>query len=346
MKIRNLFFLATAVGFSLSAVAQPSLNEGNFAPTIGGNVNYYMVSNYTGDEGPAGASQNWDFSNVTNDTIFQVGYISCAASPDCSGNPGTTLVMTESNGAYIYYIVDNNKMSIKGLEIQAQGQNVAFHYSDPEDYMQFPFTFNDSYSDNFKCTASITGVNILRSGISTVSADAYGTLKTPIGTYQNAIRIYTHQVYSDTMSIGGNNQIMNYDTKIYSWYQPDIHEILMSISSISINGAAPSVTLQYSDATSTTSIQNLTKGNANFEVYPNPATDYATIKLTQGNNAIQNIDVVNILGQRVATYLGNSLSQNQNGVYSIDLKAIPSGIYWLQVQIKQGQFSQKLQVIK
>src|SRR5690606_15577654 len=110
------------------------------------------------------------------------------------------VVMKENTGAYIYYIVENNKMSIKGIESLAQGQNVSFFYADPEEVMHFPFTYNDTYSDNTLCTSSLgSGVELVRSGTTTVTADAYGTLKTPLGTYPNTLRILTNQVYEDVI---------------------------------------------------------------------------------------------------------------------------------------------------
>ena len=347
MKSKNLFFLATALSVSASAIAQPTLNKSNFAPVIGDSTQYYMISGYSGNEGPSGANQNWDFSNVGNGAERNFNYISCAASPDCANNPGTTVVMKGSDGSYIYYIVDNNKMAIKGIGNEAQGQSAIFHYSDPEDVMHFPFTFNNTYSDNTACSASLSsGVEISRSGTTTVTADAYGTLKTPKGTFQNTLRIYMHQVYEDIMTVSGSSQVLNYDTKIYSWYQPGIHDILLTISTVSVNGGAPLMTLQYSNAPQTTSISDLENSKKNLEIFPNPATQYTNIKLTKPNDAIQNIKVVNVLGQEVAEYSAKTLKQKSNGVYSMDLNAVSSGIYWLQVQTKQGNFSQKLQVIK
>lgn len=187
---------------------------------------------------------------------------------------------------------------------------------------------------------------LTETGTTTVTADAYGTLKTPKGIYQNALRIYMHQIYQDVMTVGGTNQTIHYETKVYTWYQTGIHDMLLSLSAIAVNGGAPTVTLQYSDTEPTTAINDLSKVKSDMEVFPNPASQHATIKLTHVGNAIQNISMVNVLGQKVADYSAKTLKQSQNGMYSINLEAVPSGLYWLQVQTKQGQFSQKLQVIR
>lgn len=164
MKPKNLLFLTVALGIGISAVAQPTLNKNNFAPQIGDHTNQYMISGYSEDEGTLGANQTWDYSNVDTGTVQETNYISCSSSPDCAGNPGTTIVSKESNGGYVYYIIDNNKMSIKGLEIQTQSQMATFHYSDPEEIMHFPFTYNDSYSDSTACVGNVSGTTLDRNG--------------------------------------------------------------------------------------------------------------------------------------------------------------------------------------
>jgi ligand-binding sensor domain-containing protein len=75
------------------------------------------------------------------------------------------------------------------------------------------------------------------------------------------------------------------------------------------------------------------KTNANFFIYPNPAS--STITIESKMYPMQSIKIVDVLGREVY-YL-----QTQNNKTEIDISHLPSGIYILQLQSKSGIVSKK-----
>lgn len=105
------------------------------------------------------------------------------------------------------------------------------------------------------------------------------------------------------------------------------------IESYNCFGFTSSVT--WSFTTSTTAGINDTNQNL-FSVFPNPVKDILNIK---GNGLIDNVEVINQLGQRVLSINGSLLANNQ-----INLSKLNTGIYF--VKVKSASKTEILQVIK
>lgn len=347
MNTKNLL-LSVALGLGVPAFSQPVLDATNSAPQIGQQTTVHMTPNYSGTIGTPGANQNWDFSTVGSGTSYQNDYISCSSSPDCSNNPGATIVMHDlSSDAYSYIIMDNSHIANKGIYGSSQGQTMEFQYSDPETYMYFPLAYNNTHSDSWAATAQLAGgmATIDRSGTTTVTADGYGTLKTPAGTFQNTLRVHMHQAYQDVMTVAGNTTNISYETDIYTWYQPGVHDRLLSIASIAINGAAASTSIQYTDETPN-AIHHPNTDKFVSQIFPNPANDNINVQLSNTEDQIKYIRVVNILGQVVAKLSANNLHQTAHNTYSIQTATIPTGVYWLQITTHRGTSNQKVQIVR
>ena len=62
-----------------------------------------------------------------------------------------------------------------------------------------------------------------------------------------------------------------------------------------------------------------------FKVYPNPATDYVTIKLDEFASDIK-VDLVSVTGKLI--YSASSINNNRIG---IDLSTVSKGVYFLKI---------------
>lgn len=87
------------------------------------------------------------------------------------------------------------------------------------------------------------------------------------------------------------------------------------------------------DAFQTQFVENL--GNPaftdqRFVIYPNPAGDFVTVSLTEGNVSIANVSIYDMLGKKVADRKAGSPTE------TIDVSGIGSGIYLLEVTTSEG----------
>ena len=341
---KNLLTLSL-LGCTLGAIAQPTLTADNCRPVVGDQYVYHVNSSYSGDGGAAGANQVWDFSDATDITDMQITYMDCSEAPDCAENPGANLISHQDNGdAYIYFITDNAKTSIKGMATMQQGVKVVISYSDPEDYTHFPFTFNDEYTDAMASTVSGTGLDIDRTGNITVTADGYGTLITPAGTYNNVLRIFRNEVYQDDIDMGGGNvQTIHYESKLYTWYQPGNNEFLLNITFLTADGATMSSILEYTTQ-DPAAVKTLSPMQHSLQVFPNPATDQVNLNFNSGEIKVQSVCLTDILGKVITRIPAN----DQTGVqqYTLDLTHLANNIYFIQLQTSAGVISRKVQVLK
>jgi hypothetical protein len=88
---------------------------------------------------------------------------------------------------------------------------------------------------------------------------------------------------------------------------------------------------------STTPIGNV-PGNAvvlEAKVFPNPATSQATLQFRLPVSGITSIDIVNALGQQVATLRNSFLQAGQHQV-PVNAKLLQKGTYYLRINTKAG----------
>lgn len=80
---------------------------------------------------------------------------------------------------------------------------------------------------------------------------------------------------------------------------------------------------------------------AEFEIFPNPASDMATVSFQVETPSELQLRMVNLIGKSILEIeIGNATK----GTERIDLGGIPSGVYFLQLHDGQRQISQKLVV--
>lgn len=81
-----------------------------------------------------------------------------------------------------------------------------------------------------------------------------------------------------------------------------------------------------------TSIATLGQGHIN--AYPNPATTHLYID-AEDNESLQKILIYTLQGQQIKTFTTST------NTAQIDISTLPTGIYYLQIQTKQGAYTQK-----
>ncbi|HET7819088.1 MAG TPA: hypothetical protein VFL70_07245, partial [Bacteroidia bacterium] len=194
MKKPLLFLSIVLTTFSLCA--QPTLTPSNSNPIIGEVVTSYDAPYVS--PGNAGANQTWDFSSLSGASAGTYSVVSTASTPSGVNFPNSNMCI-HADTNYAYFNANSSSFQYVGLS----SDTINMSYSNPQDWLRYPMTFNSSYSDDFAVTFNSMSVQFFRKGIAKVTADAYGTLITPVGTFNNTLRVHTILSYKDSANYMG-----------------------------------------------------------------------------------------------------------------------------------------------
>jgi hypothetical protein len=331
--------LLPLVGFSCLVHAQaPVLSSANYSPVVGETFTFHVHDVSTFSPGASGAGVTWDFSGLVSAGTSTQNYLDPASTPYASSFSGSTVAISDPIG-YGYYKSTTSAFQNMGGANTAGTSIPAF--TDLEDLMRFPFTYGDSYTDSYFGAFTTSGFPTVRSGSTTVTADAYGTLILPSGTYANVLRIHLVQDYQDSMNFG-SPFITTYDTDIYSWVLPGTHSALLSKTSFSINGSSTSETGFFMDATSVSASPALEEV-AQWTVCPNPATDAAFVSLDLAQASDVQMRLLDLAGHSLHCSEATQLPAGGHFL-PIPLSSLSSGIYLVRLQVNGQSETQKLTV--
>jgi len=311
--------------------SQPTLTSAN-SPQIGDKIVDLLADTVGVIAGPSGAGINWDFSTLsaTGDTsISEV--VTPNSTPYSADFPGASQAIKFANGQrYGYYFSDALEYTSLGEVIPSAPVTMA--YNDPQKLYVYPFTYDSTFSDDFSAVF-ISGATFYRTGTITVTADAYGTIQLPTGTFSNVLRLKVIQDYRDSLNIGGIEYI--YQTEGYSWFLTDSRWPILSINKMTIDqgfGPTTSRWVLYS-ASGTSGIEKKDLlSQLDFNIYPNPAKDQTTITYNLDKQAKVKLSVYNKLGQKLKVISDNNQTL---GIYEIplNLKNFKKGIYLIRLVI-------------
>jgi len=74
-----------------------------------------------------------------------------------------------------------------------------------------------------------------------------------------------------------------------------------------------------------------------FKIYPNPSTDKISVEL--GDQMVKSVALYSLLGQKLQE------QNNVTGIIEFKRNSLVNGVYLIQIQTKQGVYSQKVQFI-
>lgn len=316
MKTLCLCFF-TLTFLSVVSFAQPVLTDANTNLIIGDTYTFNTINTVV-PEGNAGANQTWDFS-----TLVSASTVAASATSAAGGLiPTASLKYSYVGGTETYYKTSNTELTTLGISANA----VFMNYADPEKFLSFPFQMNDTYSDTWN-TTFFSGMNFYRSGTTTVTADGYGTIILPGGTYTNVLRVKTVQVYTD--SIIGVAMYANYTNEMYSFYKPGNHQPLVNIFNLDydISGNTFLVSGAYYLSTVVSAIKDINENKiADLEIFPNPASRKLNVSFKENKYENLSFALMDLTGKLVPINVIQS-----NNTYSIESGKTSAGIYQLNI---------------
>ncbi|PQJ12952.1 hypothetical protein CJD36_004195 [Flavipsychrobacter stenotrophus] len=326
---------AITIASIAAATAQPTLIAATNTPLAGDvNVAHYLDSNSIA-VGASGATVTWNFGSVVDTTTDTTRFLSCAATPYCDSFSGANLASFDGSD-YTYIVTSAAKITAIG----GHSGSDFIHFTDPKDFIRFPFTYNNSWVDTSSVPFSGASVNYVDSN----TADAYGTLVLPSGTYPNALRMHT--VTHQTVIFSGF-PVSSSRTESYSWYAQGIRTPLMIID-LDTSGTGVLHLDQaryYTHSGSTTAVNDAKPVASGLNIFPNPAANLLHIAFNLANTADACVTISDLTGRTIANIAGNSLVKGANEL-SYSVSELPAGVYIVQLYSAEGNATQKFVVGK
>jgi hypothetical protein len=329
MKKSLLLFFGIATFASASLLAQPILTAAACNP-VSGNVEN-IVNSSALSPGSAGANQTWNLAAMSG-TVTPTTYTTPASTPYAAAFPSANLSTMAGANVYAYYKTSATAYQYYGL---ATTTNVKTIYSNPEDLIRFPFSYTNTYTDAYVAvTTNTASPNSYRRGSTTVTADAYGTLTTPAGTFGGVMRVHFVQNYQDSANYSGTPFVTTYSNDEYMWYLNGNHIAIAAVFTLTTNfGGSPSVSSGGSYLNNVVvGIEEQSSQLNSVSVFPNPAINHVNLSVNLTESQKVDIKLFNSLGAQVNATVSAEGIVGAND-FKIDLSTLPEGIYFAQIHL-------------
>ena len=331
-KAMKKFYFITIIAclFTMGLTAQTVITYDGNAPQIG---DVYYMSGKIGsfDPGPSGGGQSWDFSYVQVPTLGKMTAVDPSSTPFVSDFPEATIAFIDDDPSiesYNYWLLTGSELFSLGFGTDPGNNQEINHYADTKKTMQYPFAYNDSYSDSYLIVTSYIVMTIHSGGTITATADAWGSVKTPAGTYNNTLRIKKVNDYVDSVwNIEGDLMSTTPHTEIdYEWYTATSHY--------------PVLHIQVTEAGTSMSFTSLVGGIednpllSQINIYPNPADDIINVKLSDAVSGKVEISLLSQKGE-----LLTQLTETGNHQFYANISGLAAGAYFIKIKDSSGNYA-------
>jgi hypothetical protein len=286
MKKSIMLCLSSLFLSAATLLAQPIINNLTGAPLGTKTMGYDIPGAIT--PGTAGAAQVWDYSTIPyNASTYYFKSVDYA---------GLTQAMKDSfptgNVANEFYmganLVATQVFKLDAAAFVYLGLNTTV-FAVPDTQLVFPFNYQETHAG--------------------FTYDAYGTLKTPFGTFNDVVRL------RETVA---NNYKYDY------WQFGPNYKLLLEYK---VDTATQVVSGQaFYNTEAVTAVNEISKVNDAFAVFPNPAKDQ--LYFTSLWDGIATLEVSDLLGRVLSKKQINIQKNNQ---VSIDVAGLQQGVYTMNV---------------
>ena len=294
---------------SITTFAQPVIKSSDFDNL---NISYTIKNavSTTLTEGASGAGVTWNFSSLILSYDPQAGVETVMQVPNgpfsssfSSANYVFKSSSTASNNEDSYTYFNKTPTILEELG-GSTTTAIEFSYINPYTLLVFPFTYGTISTD----TAQEVGQS---SSISeTITYDAFGTMITPFGTFNNVIRASRAQ----------NNTYTD-----YIWYKTEPFAPILEVY-LSFTGERNFIFYEPITLATKSFNQN------SIYVFTNSVNNTLYIETDNFLQTYQT-NIINLNGKKILQQSGNSKS--------INIENLTSGIYIAQIDTDQGIFTKK-----
>lgn len=291
----------------------------------------------------AGASQTWDFSAFTSNTVVAaLTYTTPSSTPNYTDFPTSTIVEDDGNGMLNYFQSTTSTYELNG--IADVGNGLLMIFTNNAIAAQWPIAFNYSLTDTYAGTVSLSTYSGTLNGTITTTAPGNGVVMLPGSqTFSNCLQVKTVNKLTGSVSSPIGPVTLTISTIDYTYYSntQKFPIITISYQNQTLNSiAGPTVT---SSATSKinsavySGVNELTFDNS-YSVYPNPSTGIFTVELSNPTSETISIEIFDQLGQVVRKEeLGNTSVKT-----SINIQGINPGVYFVRTNAGKRSSVKKL----
>ena len=255
-----------------------TLNESAF-PVAGDAFTFTLCDTAGFNSGASGTGVSWNFSSLAANGITQYDtFMDPATSPYAALVPTATACqyeITDTTRQYTYY---NNNTSVSAFQRLANIIPDTVIYSVEGNQFPYPLSYGTPFSGSYYAKYHTTGGDAVEAGIVSGSADGTGTLTTPLGTFSNVLRTHFVRNENDTLDNGAIAGTSVYD--YYTWYQPNSYYPIMEYLTSTLDVLGHSVsftTVGYRMGYATSAISSISSDHTGWMVFPNPASQQASV---------------------------------------------------------------------
>jgi hypothetical protein len=330
--MKKIYFSVLFIYACILGQAQYSMT--NFHNVAPGDISISIpVTDTMAQEGPGGANQTWNFSNLNLGTAASASYVSPSGTPYAASYPNATAA-TSNGGQYGYLKCNATSYAIEGA---AQSSSTVI-YSNDQLFLTYPFTYNSVVNDNFSGTI-ISGTNGTLTGSTTTTGDGYGTLMLPGATLNNVLRVKSS--YTRTDNFGAYS--IDYYSESYIWYSAASKYPLLNINRFAtIFFGTPTWVKTVSVDASAVGISEI-KDEKAFTMFPNPSSGDVFLHVQPAlltGEAI--LEIIDVLGKTVYAAPLSAISQPGQELYSFSTMGLEKGIYSVRINSGKNSTVQKL----
>ncbi len=340
---KTLLILSSFSFVITSAIAQITITSNDI--TIPTHLVYQSTDTLpTVSVGSAGASQTWNMTALGQSTKDTLLFESYAWAPNTNYPTANLVIKQGSKSQFVYAISNSSSLSFLGnagiANIGGNPTNINQMDSPTEISVTYPYTYNSSFNNNYRTKAKFYyGYNVTVSGNTvmvdsireyssvkkTAVVDAWGSLTTPLGTY-NVIRSKETKITHDTVDA--------YIHAISSWYNVQKTADSTTTYTFWANGVGfPLVTATMDSTGNVKSVQWLTtmpalgineySSSLNESVYPNPAQN--EINFVADASKQKAIKLFDVTGRLIDTF------SVTNETTTINTSSYANGVYYYSI---------------
>lgn len=355
--MKHVYLAALAVSATQLLHAQITITD-NDMPSPNDSVRFSYTTNIgNADQHLTGPAYLWDFSFLTADAQERITFETPVAfpfsftatvgvfNPSPDSIPGIGAIPTDF---YDYFKNGSSGYRQVGSSFTFSLQfPIPIIYSSSDYLYRFPLQAGNMDSSDASYgfqVPSLAYIGQERHRVNT--CDGWGTLITPFGSFQT-LRVKSVVDQVDTISFDSTGGITIPRPQLieYKWLGQNSLVPLLQIDAQMLfnNEVITGVTYQDSirDSVFQVSVpEQLSSFYVN--VYPNPVTDRALVHYELKTAATVDMEVYNIHGQRVLQPVNNVRKTAGIQAESLDLSALPSGVYLLRVKAGQQVVTHRL----
>ncbi|MDW3652312.1 MAG: T9SS type A sorting domain-containing protein [Bacteroidia bacterium] len=350
----KLFSIIICMVFSsYLAIGQPMINS-SVIFDLGESSEVEIVQDFYAP-GASGPNVSWDFSNISGPSFrFDWRAINPDTLPiqmqDSFPNSDLSFLtpIGDTIGNYLFYRESNDSLFLLGAALTRipTGDTTWFMLNeDPQLSLAFPISYEDVQTDSFAGTnwVQVQGNLFMqkRRGSITHTADAYGDITTPLGTFNNALRIKTEERVYDTLVVMGfpaSTSIQ--EITRYAWYVEGEKYLIMQMDSISTSPGTLTKQAQYrTEALATAIDPEILSKMIDFRLFPNPANKAIRLSFQLPQRAPVQIEILNMMGQKILLKEYAEIASFED---ELSIDQLPQGSYLLRVFTPLGSISKPL----